>query len=318
MLAKKIAAKSSRRAQIESHFSWIFVLIAGAVILAFFFSVAQKQRDLSNQKLSISFVSDFEAIISSAAVAKGTTQSLPIYNQELDFSCGTICDCKMAVGGFSKQFRDKIIFAPQQISGRNMILWTLDWKDPFRIANFLYLTDDNTQYWFVGDEPTIKTYIPLDKLPASMKYTIVQSPESISSVAKKNRVVFFHSAASDDVAKIQNIEGVSALWITAPSSLLFRWGAGLDKTFTTATYESLQEKLLGAIFSEEGYLYDCQAQVADARKSTITEVYTTRAANLIGKASAEGCDAWYSNVVSSQNFVEANQKLLGLSCPTIY
>ena len=310
---------SSRRAQVESHFSWIFVLVAGAVILAFFFSVVQKQRELSDQKLSISLVSDFEAIISSAAVAKGTTQILPIYNQELDFSCGTICDCKMSVGGFSKPFRDKIIFAPQQISGRNMILWTLDWKDPFRIANFVYASDDSTHYWFIGDSNTIKSYIPLDKLPASIKPTIVELPQQITGDAKKNRVVFFKTVQSGDVDAIQNIAGVSALWIKDNTNLEFRWGAALNKKLTTATYENLQEKLLGAIFSEEGELYSCQAKEADSRKTTITSIYTARAANLTGKTSADrGCDAWYRAVGSETTFEEINQNLLQLSCPTIY
>ncbi len=330
MLAKT-HSRSSRRAQVESHFSWIFVIVAGAVILAFFFSVVQKQRDFSNQKLSISLVSDFEAIISSAAVAKGTTQLLPIYNQELDFSCGTICDCKMAVGDFSKQFRDKIIFAPQQISGRNMILWTLEWKSPplapFRIANFVYASDDSTRYWFVGDEPTIKSYISLDKLPASMKYTIVQSSQLISSSAKKNRVVFFRRFQNGDIDAIQDISGVSALWVKDSTNLEFRWGPGLDKKLPTLnqpinqpiTYENSQEKLLGAIFSEEGDLYACQIKEADARKTMITSIYNTRAANLIGQASAEGCDEWYNAAVSGQKtFDEANQNLLELSCPTIY
>ena len=35
----------------ELQFNWIFVLIAGALILAFFFTIAQKQRNLSQQSV---------------------------------------------------------------------------------------------------------------------------------------------------------------------------------------------------------------------------------------------------------------------------
>ena len=325
MLAKKQSQiKKSCRAQVESHFSWIFVLVAGAVILAFFFSVVQKQRELSDQKLSISLVSDFEAIISSAAVAKGTTQSLPIYNQEIDFSCGTICDCKMSVGGFSKPFRDKIIFAPQQISGRNMILWTLEWKSPplapFRIANFVYASDDSTHYWFVKAETDHSIDNILSILPKTLSYENATIAPTQSDF-KKNRVVFVGGNSPDTLTSWQNVKqlnGVSALWIADSSTLKFWWGEGLNKKLTTATYENSQEKLLAAIFSEEGELYRCQAKEADARKTTITSIYTARAAALIGKASAEGCDALYRAVGSETTFEEINQNLLQLSCPTIY
>src|SRR3989338_3153089 len=96
-----------RKGQVESQFAWIFILIAGAVILFFFFSVVGKQRETAKQRLAVSLSADFEAILSSAAVAKGASQLLPIFSQAIDFSCTDQCACSFGISGVSKSFRDK-------------------------------------------------------------------------------------------------------------------------------------------------------------------------------------------------------------------
>jgi len=147
----------------ELQFHWIFILIAGAIILAFFFAIASKQKDISEQKISITLSNDIEAIASGAGVTRGSVQPVPIPRITIEFSCSDLCDCSYSPGaGVSNPFMDNLIFAPGKIEGNEMLLWTLDWKVPFRVSNFVYVTNNRVKYFFVSDEKPSQIYV-IDK-----------------------------------------------------------------------------------------------------------------------------------------------------------
>ena len=232
----------------------------------------------------------------------------------------------MSVEGFTKPFRDKIIFAPLQITGRTMFLWTLDWKSPFRIANFLYLTDDNTKFWFVKADADTSINELLAMLPNSTNSQIIEPGLAIQSDFKKNRVIFVGGNQNWDA--IKNLPGVSALWIDEGwTQLVFKWGENLNSGLTwppqgSDTISISKEHLLGAIFSEEGDLYRCQMNTANSRLKTITSIYKQRATNLSTMPEYARCDESYIKAGAGPpggiTFETANEQLLLASCPAIY
>jgi len=58
---------------IEMQFHWIFILIAGAIILAFFFSLVAKQKSLSEEKLSISSFKELAIVLGLGGGMAGST-----------------------------------------------------------------------------------------------------------------------------------------------------------------------------------------------------------------------------------------------------
>jgi hypothetical protein len=324
--------QKGRRAQIESHFSWVFVLIAGAVIIAFFFSVVQKQRDFSQQKLALTLAYDFEAVLGSAAVAKGASQPLSLYGQEIQFSCSESCACGMSVGDFQRPFREKIIFSQSKINGKNMLLWTLDWKNPFRVANFVYATDDNTYYWFVNGTatpPDIANYL-YKNFTKLAKYEFVQNLNAISNKGfKKNRVVMINFAPpSSFPSNVANLQGISALKVTGSldSGDLTFYSLNSLSTTKTNSYTST-EHLLGAIFSEDPNMYDCGLKSSQTRFEVIKETYLARASKL--KDEDWGTRECFIKYDEAENELEKaafntgalesiNNALMLASCPTIY
>ena len=137
---------------IEAQFHWIFVLIAGALILAFFFSVAMKQRALSQEKLQLTLSSDVENIFTAAIVSKGTAQKVPVPPQGIAFECTQGCACEFRIARAPRQFGDKAIFAPDFLGEQDLTVWALAFGLPYRATNFLYLTNPNIKYYFVKDE----------------------------------------------------------------------------------------------------------------------------------------------------------------------
>ena len=123
-----------KKKAIAMQFHWIFILVAGAIILAFFFSLVQKQRVLSQEKLSITLATDMEAVFSGAIESKGTAQPLVIPRTGIAFSCSQACECNFWIGNKATEFREKIIFAPDLIADQDAIAWADEFKMPFRIS----------------------------------------------------------------------------------------------------------------------------------------------------------------------------------------
>jgi len=120
-------------------FLMIFVLIAGAIILIFFFQFSEQ------------FKSSGEAV-NKATILRNIDQNLAAFslpnnafNPKIDLGLKS----EIEVGCFNKQtnltFQDKIlksqkmIVSPAILKGKTIQAWTLSWDYPFKVGNFYYL-----------------------------------------------------------------------------------------------------------------------------------------------------------------------------------
>ena len=118
----------------ELQFHWIFILIAGALILAFFFSIAQKQKVISEQRLEFSISSELEGVVAAAIGGKGSARI--IQNPGVSFSCKEGCACTL-----KNRDAKELIFGLTS-GGDTLSLWSKEVLMPYRVANLLFLTDE--------------------------------------------------------------------------------------------------------------------------------------------------------------------------------
>ncbi len=139
-----------KKGAIEIQFNWIFVLIVGALILVFFINISNSQRKAADQKLAFDLLSKVDLIMSGALTIPKTGQVFDMPNIPFGLECSRI-----SMSGVSRQFPDRIIFGPDQLSGKKLIVVSQDWTVPFKISNFLYLTTSGVRYVVVAnaDEP---------------------------------------------------------------------------------------------------------------------------------------------------------------------
>src|SRR3989344_3370187 len=81
---------TSKKGQIEVTFNWVYVLIAGAVIILFFVGIAVKQKASSERALSSDVVRIMESIFTSAGVSEKTKNIIDVSGLSeytLQFSC---------------------------------------------------------------------------------------------------------------------------------------------------------------------------------------------------------------------------------------
>ena len=134
-----------KKAMIEVHFNWIFILIAGAVIFVFFINIVNKQREFSDIRTSGTIATNLESILTGAQISTDTVNIIDLPKVNIGFECE-----RYFIGPTPKQTKSNVIFAPNLLKGTQMISWALDWNMPYRITNFLYLTDPELRYIIVN------------------------------------------------------------------------------------------------------------------------------------------------------------------------
>jgi len=123
----------------EMHFNWIFIMIVGAVFLAFFTGFAIKYKDLQERKTEITMLNNINTALTnlqSSSFVISTRIDLPL---DINIDCSN--------NGYSIFINEKnkadVLIASKKNIKRSMHAWYQPYKIPFKITNFYYLTDDS-------------------------------------------------------------------------------------------------------------------------------------------------------------------------------
>lgn len=306
--------KKSKRGAVEVQFNWIFVLIIGAVILVFFFSMIMKQKTISEQKTADEVLSQIELKISGAKVSTRTADSIPIPKMDFQFKCDIDSCTDYACTSFYSVKNQKLqgrsysispVFAPDLVKGTSMTTWTLDWNVPYRVTNFVYVSSPLVRYIVVKDSsnPTgdnaklaqaIYDAIPTQKIDG-VEVLFNKELVAVSGVggvvSKGNyKVRFIFVGASGEItlaSSFKDIE-VSAININPGGTGKNIDGFGkitfyklnkntlkLEPELLEANYIS-KASLFGAVFSENKEIYECNMKKAFNSLRIVSGTYEVR------------------------------------------
>ena len=129
----------------EIQFNWIFVLVAGAAILAFFTVILMKQRTSLESSSRATVIKSIGSIITGAGISKDTTNTIDIPSSDIEVSCN-----KFSVGGASKQYQNLILFAPGLMKGKKLLTQTMALSAPYKSTNLLYMSSLDIRYIIIG------------------------------------------------------------------------------------------------------------------------------------------------------------------------
>ena len=140
----------SKKGVIEIQFNWIFVLIAGFVIISLFTAIIVKQKDIYIKSTNVMVINHLDAILSGYETSAGTVDIVRLSKTTIEFTPNSY-----SIGDVSKQFNALNVFTPSVLEGTSIITMTLEWSIPYRVTNFVYLTNNKIRYVFVGDPDNI-------------------------------------------------------------------------------------------------------------------------------------------------------------------
>ena len=147
---------SGRKGQIELTFNWVYILIAGTVILLFFVALVARQKQVSEERLSGDVVEVMSSILAGAGVSEKTKNFIDasgLADYTLYFQCLD------GVGEFGIKDRPARIqnsidpiFAPREVQSSRIVTWSLPYTMPFKVMDFLFIIPATVKYYVVGND----------------------------------------------------------------------------------------------------------------------------------------------------------------------
>jgi len=342
----------------ELQFHWIFILLAGGLILGFFLSVAYKHQNLSEQRLELSLSAQTESVFTAAIKGKGAAQVIP--NPGISFECTKGCDCSFGIGSARRSFGQKSVFALTSKSP-SLVVWSREIRLPYRVANVLLITDPQAKYYFVGDRTDplfiqLTRAIPVFQTKEGVFSAISYENKSVAQVgglvadSEKVRFVFVNSnpPSLDDSFRGKEVSAVS---IEQQRIVFYRLSSSNTFVRVDDVPRSDLTSMFAAIFSEDPAMYRCGMQSLGRKASIVAQVYIDQAQKLkvFSSTSGEGyninCPLLYDRLIGylelQQGFANtlanslsttalaglaqynallesANRDLSGKSCPELF
>ena len=291
-----------KKGQVGVQFNWILVVIAGALIFLFFFSIirwAQQNSELSNANTVTVYL---DSIMTGAAVTKDTITQKTLPYSRIDLTCENY---RVNNNANMKSIKNKIIFSPGRLEKGNLILWSLGWNAPMRVTNFLLLSSPDIKYVFMGDEnddlfsyikdawpeefnaefnpPTIKNRNNFKIRFISVNRAFQRAPVFLS--------VFKGMSAKDVTALDIDSTGKADFYVKSPV------GVAPEFNFLGSSEFSGDASLFATIISDTKEDYDCNMRKAFSRLGYISRIYLKKAESLYTYYVLEGdlsCETVYS------------------------
>jgi hypothetical protein len=298
-----------KKGVIEVQLHWIFVLIAGALILTFFITISAKQKDVSHKELVFDINNDIDLIISGTKSTEGSVTEVGIPNIAIDFGCR-----EYSIEGQKKSLQAKPMFASSQIKGDSLILWVLAWKMPFKVDNFIYATSPNVRFLF-------------SNAPNSV-YDIMPSKMNIEKVSR------FDNLTDDGSYALKLV-----LFGKTPMQFSFPGWMSKYKTTAVSVYEDQKkvefyelknnkwekksavsylgrESMIGAFFTDNPEDYACIMDKALGELNAVSRVYAERT-KMLDNASI--CPLYYGqqNVALFEQLGELSSSKYKFSSSTV-
>jgi len=279
-----------KKSQISIQFHWIFILIAGIIILGFFIGIALRQKTVSEKRLALDIKEKFNEIFAGAGVSESTAIEIAVPKVEIEFSCiGNVSRYILKDEGVSQDTVHDIIFAPDLVKSKSTIItWAMPWKMPFNVQNFLMITSPDVRYIFVysyGGQG-----IAMDLMNATPD-TITKEMYHVNDIEnifdkKNSRVRFvFLQIRPQMPADFKGVddEVVSAVEIQPNRYVQFYKKEGNSfemKSYPTDSFDIIEGDnviVYAAIFAGDIEMYRCNMAKAYSRLSYVAGIYKERA-----------------------------------------
>ncbi|MEM4267620.1 MAG: hypothetical protein QXK37_02205 [Candidatus Woesearchaeota archaeon] len=324
----------SKKGVVDTQLNWIFVLIVGGIILIFFIGAFNWYKTKKNTEFADEVLTKLRAVMTSSEVSENTAKVIAIPEVPLVFTCyldtcgefGCTSQFEFENTGVRQNTEVDIVFATNKIESDTLLTWSLPWKAPYKVADFLYLSNPRVRYILVYDGDDSRSMAlakKVDEILSANQYIkkeILEETE-VPHVKDQNDyfikfVLFFDPGAKqinihETLRKKQNWDVIFVYGDENSGNLKFSKILGEmrvpddKKTFTYLGTPFL----VGAIFSETYEFYICNVKKAYIRWKMVNEVYWKRT-EILQKSFAEDrlCEFFYNDNLLDK-FKEINRTL---------
>lgn len=325
----------NKRGQGEQ-FNWLFVIIAGAIILSFFIvftfkyiALQEKRQDAAlartfGENIHLLEASGIESyFIDDSSFKLGVTT-------KLDFICEEDTSTIVVNNNFGQDIKNEVVFAPTSLTTSSIDAWIYSWDYPYYIANIIYLSDPGRAYYLIHD---VRSKEFVEDLEIPEIFNVYKQDKRIPIDSRKEdqaTVIYFTSVDSQDIRELEEeFENVNVLSVDLQQEkIIFYDERGTEEG--TAPYYG-PAVLFGAFFSTSFEDYQCSLTRALKRFERVTELYKTKSLVLQQEAEAQcnyqsiqqtfnnyGRNFENNDKTLRESLVNQNEDLGGKGCAVVF
>ncbi|MBN1792689.1 hypothetical protein JW826_03325 [Candidatus Woesearchaeota archaeon] len=313
-MAERRSLFSGRRG-FELQFNWLFVLIAGAIFLMFFFSIIRNQSDSSTEERASETQSDVDFLFRASLGSRSSDKLVPL-GGSVEFMCEDGVSQYIVDGSrVSSQYNYLAVFSPSLLDGKELFVKTDFFRAPFHVMPFLFVTNKDTQYVFIGESPFLKSIY--SSMPENATKRFLPPAEGVSQFkdGSFDKVIFVtdekgyeDSFAGVKLSKFSNdrLKEVSLVVIAPLGGIANYYGAATFYRHSDSAFQRVDESFfftpelaLGAAYSGDLAIYSCQLDKALKRMGLIASIHEERIGKILEESRfSSACIDRYSSMNS--------------------
>lgn len=316
-------SKLHKKAMISPVFQYIFVLVAGAIILIFFIKLALQTEKGGTEVIKAEVLQMLGSSLQALSVSTYSSGAIPTppWPQIINLKFGTKANCgKFTIEGQKYYVPiERIVFGPSEMKAKQLQAWTMSWHFPFRTTNLFFLMNSRSKYYLVynGNEDFVRrisSYAPAASFETEHFPKGFDVKYADSAPASKPETL--------DMAKVNYFTAISGVAEGLKgSSIKIAPECEEEESYkcygTVEFYDGNEHKgtstfigrelMFGAITADTVEEYECQYGKALDELKRMTDLYITKAEKL--KAKKQSCDK-YDFMINRLNNMKADIETL--------
>ena len=315
-----------------AQFNWIFVIVAGAIILGFFVTFTVKFIDIQQKKADFTVAKNIETNIQTLK-----TSSTDLYcDTSASPSCLSMGE-KTYIEFYFQDGANKIIinknvdhelngetvYAPNLVFSKNLDFWVKPWSFPFHLSNFVFVSDPEKKFYLVFDQTT-EDFVNLLDIPVI--FSLQKIPVSqLSSIVPKSRVVFIISSEppSNVISSLKSKKVILSYVNINTHKIKYYDNDEKDLDYLG------DSQLLASIFSESTSNYVCNFDLNKKELNQVAKIYQQKSKLLSQFSQSQSC--FYPQIHNtlkefsenptyelSEQLTKQNEDLISSGCKEIF
>ncbi|MBW3014926.1 hypothetical protein KY330_00730 [Candidatus Woesearchaeota archaeon] len=341
-----------KRGQVEQQFNWLFVLIAGAVILLFFVGIILRQKGASETKLCVTILDDLDLSFATSKEQAGMSSPVDLFDVGLDFSCDNFRCAD--IDGPERSLGRTILFAPKELRGDRLLTWALEWNIPFKVDNFLFVTAEENRYYILCNSALSnncqRARNVYERIPDNFTKDFIdvrtEMPEIKDLNDNKVRFLLYNLGGTNEVEniiqqiipKFERLEDEDVTFLVLDdlnAGFYSKHGSSFEDYGIVPLPEQEGASLYGALFTDDKDNFNCILEKAKQRVKWVADIYRRKASMFATQGVTDPlCGYYYDTAVNEltklvnegfsdfasvkSKLREINGDLQSKTCPLIY
>lgn len=267
-----------KKGQAQVH--WIFVIVAGSIILLFFVGFGFEYMKLQNTRLSSAVAMQFDNTINGLKIG----EQYKIVDTSEEISASFNCDGVKINNNFNHKWEENIIFSPDKINSDKFMVWAKNINIPFGVDNIILISSGDYKIFIVESDYARNIVSSIPKQFDNVQLINYEELSNINFDSYENtKIVSFDDYDLDDYDDEAEIVKIS------------KGDFGIIK-INNNEYEFYGKAMIyGAIFSSDDN-FNCSSKKLFKKAALVSNIYYNKALYLQDCCSKSSCN--YNNIAS--------------------